>query len=135
MLKRALNKLLSSGFIVKKLENTKEEYYFLESKGELVRKYLEILGFDLEINSTLGVIQLVNHEKNLHELFNLHESIILLIIRILYDENKRLLNITDDIMITIDDIQQKYLFPQTLPQWNLPQNRPLLSSSVLPENG
>ena len=39
----------------------------------------------------------------------LYESIILLILRILYDEKKRELSISDEVIVNLGDIQDKYL--------------------------
>ena len=55
-----------------------------------------------------GVIQLVNRENYNHLHLKLYDSIILLILRILYDEKKRELSLTD-VVVNIGDIQEKYL--------------------------
>ena len=62
----------------------------------------------MEINEEYGVIQLVNRENYNHVHLKLYDSIILLILRILYDEKKRELSLTD-VVINVGDIQEKYL--------------------------
>ena len=39
----------------------------------------------------------------------LYESIVLLILRILYDEKKRELSVSDEVIVNLGDIQDKYL--------------------------
>lgn len=73
------------------------------------RTYLDVLGFRLEINEEYGVIQLTNPQNYNHLNLKLFESIILLILRILYDEKKRELSASDEVIVNLGDIQDKYL--------------------------
>ena len=62
-----------------------------------------------KINEELGVIQLTN-DYNYNRLnLKLYESVILLILRILYDEKKRELSVSDEVIVNLGDIQDKYL--------------------------
>ena len=62
--------------------------------------YIDILGYTLEINEDYGVIQLINRENYNHLRLKLYDSIILLILRILHDEKKRELILTDVVVTT-----------------------------------
>ncbi|MCQ2548492.1 MAG: DUF4194 domain-containing protein [Lachnospiraceae bacterium] len=106
--RRVCNKLMSICFITKQNESTKSEYYFILRHKEVFEHYLDVLGYVLEINEEYGVVQLVNRENYNHVRLKLNESIILLILRILYDEKKRELSLTD-VLINVGDIQEKYL--------------------------
>ncbi len=106
--RRVCNKLMSVCFIVKKNETTKADYYFILRMKPVFERYLDILGYSLEINEDYGVIQLVNRENYNHLNLKLNDSIILLLLRILYDEKKRELSLTD-IVVNLGDIQEKYL--------------------------
>ena len=106
--RRVMNKLMSVCFIVRKKESSRGDYYFILRHRPVFERYLDVLGYQLEINEEYGVIQLVNRENYNHIQLTLHESIILLILRILYDEKKRELSVTD-VVINIGDIQEKYL--------------------------
>lgn len=105
---RVCNKLMSICFISRKNANTKAEYYFILRFREVFEHYLGVLGYTLEINEEYGVIQMVNRENYNHLNLKLVDSIILLILRILYDEKKRELSLTD-VVINVGDIQEKYL--------------------------
>lgn len=74
----------------------------------MFERYLEVLGYTLEINDEYGGIQLVNRENYNHLNLKLNDSIILLILRILYDEKKRELSLTD-VVVNLGDIQEKYI--------------------------
>ncbi len=106
--RRVCNKLMSVCFIVKKNEATKADYYFILRMRPVFERYLDILGYSLEINEDYGVIQLVNRENYNHLNLKLNDSIILLLLRVLYDEKKRELSLTD-IVVNLGDIQEKYL--------------------------
>lgn len=106
--RRVCNKLMSICFICRKNENTKGDYYFILRNRAVFQEYLEVLGYTLEINEEYGVIQLVNRENYNHLNLKLYDSIILLILRILYDEKKRELSLTD-VVVNLGDIQEKYI--------------------------
>ena len=106
--RRVCNKLMSICFICKQNADTKSEFYFIMRQMPVFERYLGVLGYTLEINEEYGVIQLVNRENYNHLHLKLYDSIILLILRILYDEKKRELSLTD-VVVNIGDIQEKYL--------------------------
>lgn len=106
--RRVCNKIMSICFICKQNPDTKSDYYFILRQKPVFERYLDVLGYTLEINEEYGVIQLVNRENYNHLHLKLYESIILLILRILYDEKKRELSLSD-VVINVGDIQEKYL--------------------------
>ena len=97
--RRVCNKLMSICFICRQNADTKREYYFILRQKPVFDRYLDVLGYTLE---------LVNRENYNHLHLKLYESIILLILRILYDEKKRELSLSD-VVVNIGDIQEKYL--------------------------
>ena len=109
--RRIMNRLMSTCFIVRKKEQTKSDYYFILRHRPVFDRYLDVLGYQLEINEEYGVIQLLNRENYNHLQLTMYESIILLILRILFDEKKRELSLTD-VVINMGDIQEKYLSMQ-----------------------
>lgn len=106
---RICNKLLSQCFICKKNEATRGDFYFIMKYKEKFQEYLSILGYRLDINEEHGVVQLVNMQNYNRYNMKLFESIILLILRILYDEKKRELSISDEVIINVGDIHEKFM--------------------------
>ena len=107
--RRICNRLLSCCFFCKSNVSNKSDYYFVLKYRSEFKTYLEVLGYRLEINEELGVIQLTN-DYNYNRLnLKLYESVILLILRILYDEKKRELSVSDEVIVNLGDIQDKYL--------------------------
>ncbi len=107
--KKVCNKLLSVCFICKKKEDTKSDYYFIESNLEALNEYLSLLDYEIELNKTIGVAQLINKNNSNKVNLKLIDSILLLILRILYHEKMEELSLTEDIMVQVSEIQEKFI--------------------------
>ena len=107
--KRIGNKLLNICFICKANESTKSDYYFILRQKEIFNQYFTPLGYRVDINEEYGVVQLVNSlgVNRLH--LKLFESILILLLRIIYDEKKRELSLANDIIVTMGDVQEKFM--------------------------
>ena len=86
---RVCNRLLGTCFLCKGNQNTKADYYFVLKYRKEFKEYLGVLGYRLEINEEYGVIQLTSPRGYNRMNLKLYDSIVLLILRILYDEKKR----------------------------------------------
>ena len=106
---RICNRLLGSCFVCKRNESSRRDYYFITQHREKFSQYLSVLGYRLEINEEYGVVQLTNPQNYNRYNMKLFESIILLILRILYDEKKRELSVSDEVIINMGDIHEKFL--------------------------
>ena len=109
--RKIMNRLMSTGFILRRKEQTKSDYYFILRHRSVFERYLDVLSYQIDINEEYGVIQLLNRENYNHLQLTMHESIILLILRILFDEKKRELSLTD-VVVNMGDIKEKYLSMQ-----------------------
>ena len=106
---RICNRLLSNCFLCKRNETNKADYYFVIKYREKFSEYLSLLGYRLEINEGYGVIQLTNPLNYNRYNLKLFESVILLILRILYDEKRRELSVSDEVIVNVGDIHDKFL--------------------------
>ena len=106
---RIANRLLSCCFLCKRNEATKMDYYFVIKYREKFTGYLSLLGYRLEINEGYGVIQLTNPQNYNRYNLKLFESIILLVLRILYEEKRRELSVSDEVIVNVGDIHDKFL--------------------------
>ncbi|MGN0361778.1 MAG: DUF4194 domain-containing protein [Bilifractor sp.] len=106
--RRVCSRLLSMCFICKKNESTRNDYYFIMRQRPVFEHYFDILGLSMEISEQYGVIQLVSRDGSAHVQLRLIDSLVLLILRILYDEKKRELSLSD-VVVNVGDIQEKYL--------------------------
>lgn len=107
--KRIANRLLSQCFLCKGNVTNKSDYYFVLKYRTELQDYLSILGYRLEISEEFGVVHLTNPQNYNRLNLKLYESIVLLILRILYDEKRRELSVSDEVIVNLGDIQDKYL--------------------------
>lgn len=106
---RICNRLLSNCFLCKSNITNRSDYYFVLKYKDKFSEYLSLLGYRLEINEEYGVVQLTNPHNYNHQNLKLYESIVLLILRILFDEKKRTLSVSDEVIVTVGDIHDKFL--------------------------
>ncbi len=104
----AANKLLNSCFVLKKKEDTRTEYIFILQNKELFLEYFDLLGYQIEINENQGVIALVSISGTGRLRLKKLESILLLLLRLLYIEKRKELSMTDDVVVLSEEIHQKY---------------------------
>ncbi|MDD5936054.1 MAG: DUF4194 domain-containing protein [Clostridiales bacterium] len=107
--KRICNRLFANCFVIKKNEKTKSDYYFILRYRSIFEEYIKVLGYRLDINEEYGVVQMINQENTNRLNLKLFESIILILLRILYDEKRSELSLSNDVIIDVGEIQDKYL--------------------------
>ncbi|NLZ61955.1 MAG: DUF4194 domain-containing protein [Acholeplasmataceae bacterium] len=102
------NKLLSTGFLARDKRDNKEQYYFLLSFKNYFDEYFGVINYEIQIDRERGAVQLVSKEnRNLLRLKK-DESLVLLILRVLYHQHLVETSINDNVVIKIDEIHQKY---------------------------
>ncbi|MGB9802238.1 DUF4194 domain-containing protein [Desulfofundulus sp.] len=105
---RVVNRLLSCTFITRKNEENRRDYYFIERHEDLLRAYLKLGGWSLEGDRAFGVYRVFSDFAYNRLRLKLEESIIILILRLCYEEKRRRINVTENIMVTVQEIQDKY---------------------------
>jgi|GEM_PF-924372 len=104
-----VNLLFAKTYLVYEREEDRRHYRFVEKNLELFRRYLEMARWSVHLLKQYGVVQCYNmDERNRHN-FNLQETIFLFILRLLYDEKRRDLRLTQQVMVTGQEIMEKYL--------------------------
>ncbi len=106
--RRIVNKLLAQTYITKRKEDQRRDYYFVERHESMIRTYLGMSGWDLIGDKGLGVYQAVNHDGFNRLQLRLQESIILLLVRLCYEERRRELTLAENVVIRVREIQEKY---------------------------
>ena len=84
----AANKLLGECFLLKKHKDTTSDYNFILNNKEVFIWYFDILGYELIIDEQNGVIGLNNPAGTGRIHLKKIESILLLILRLLYIEKR-----------------------------------------------
>lgn len=106
--KSAANKLLGECFLLKKHKDTSSDYNYILNNKDAFIEYFDILGYELIIDEQNGVIGLNNPSGTGRIHLKKIESILLLILRLLYIEKRKQLSQIDDVIIIADEIYDKY---------------------------
>ncbi len=101
-------RLLANAFLARDKKDNKEMYYFIISFKNYFDEYFNIINYELVVDRDRGSIQLVTKENQNVLKLKKDESLILLILRILFHQHSIDTSINDNVIITIDEIHQKY---------------------------
>jgi len=104
----AANKLLNECFIIKKDKNTASEYNFILNYRDYFISLFEVLGYELVILEDQGVIGINNPAGTGRIHLKKIESMILLIIRLLYIEERKKVSQNGEVVVIVDQIIDKY---------------------------
>lgn len=104
------NKLLASTFLARDKKDNKDNYYFVVSYKEVFDEFFAILGYDVKLDQGVGSIMLKSDQNTGFLKLRRDETIILLILRILYHERLKETSLNENVVITVLDIHEKYNF-------------------------
>lgn len=102
------NKLLNECFILKECSDTKNSYYFILKEKDLFNSFFDLLGYELIINDSFGIISLNNIFGTGRIKLRKLESILILIVRLIYIEEKKKLSQNDSVIVQTDEIYDRY---------------------------
>ena len=104
----AAHRLLNYCFLLKKKEETRTDYFFVVQHRESFREFFDLLGYRLDINETYGLISLVSLYGTGRLRLKKIESIVLLLLRLLFIEKSRELRWSEDVVIRTEELHEKY---------------------------
>jgi len=105
---RAVNKLLTQNFIIRDIEDDKKDYYFIYQHEKEVRAFLELAGWELVHFAAQRIYQAASGSDFNKLRLNLAESLVLLILRTLYEEKRRELTLAENPLVTVFDLQERF---------------------------
>ena len=104
------NQLLASTFLARDKKDNKDNYYFVVSYKEVFDEFFAILGYEVKLDQGVGSIMLKSDQNTGFLKLRRDETIILLILRILYHERLKETSLNENVVITVLDIHEKYNF-------------------------
>ena len=106
--KATANKLLNECFIIKKNKDTVSEYNFILNYREYFISLFDVLGYELVVQEDQGVIGINNPAGTGRIHLKKIESMLLLILRLLYIEERKKVSQTGDVIVIVDQVYDKY---------------------------
>ena len=106
--KDTVNKLLASTFLSRDKRDNKESYYFLMSYKEVFDEFFKIMGYEIELDLPTGSVMLSGASASNTLKLKRDESVILLILRLLYHEKMKDTSLNENIVCAVSDIHEKY---------------------------
>ncbi len=105
---RTCLKLLSTGFLARDKKDNKDMYYFLLSYKKYFDEYFGIINYEIILDRENGACQLTHADNSNLLRLKKEETIILLILRILFHEHLADTSVNDNIVVKIDELHQYY---------------------------
>ena len=103
------NYLLNNCFLIGTVDSTREKYYYVINHEESFRQLFQPIGYTLVIHRNLRVVQLINNHGSGRLSLKKYESIMLLILRLLYVEKRESLSTSEErVVATVEEIKNEY---------------------------
>lgn len=102
----ALNRLLANNFLVK--ERDRETYMFLRRNREAVKAFFRFLQWEFILDDRHEVVYVHGPDSAIRRAFNRDETIWMLILRLIYQEKRESLSLSEFPIATLYEIRSKY---------------------------
>jgi len=105
---RIVNRLLGQTFLYQDVETDKDDYYFVYRHRSVFNGLLELAGFSLLHDDYHRIFQAVSDFSYCRARYKLDESLMIVILRKLYEEKIEHLSLANDPVVTIGEVREEY---------------------------
>ena len=105
---RIVNRLLGQTFLYQDVETDKDDYYFVYRHRSVFNGLLELAGFSLLHDDYHRIFQAVSDFSYCRARYKLDESLMIVILRKLYEEKIEHLSLAKDPVVTIGEVREEY---------------------------
>ena len=105
---RVINRLLGQTFLYQDDETGKEDYYLIHRHRAVFAEFLSVAGFTLLHDDYHRIFQAVSGFGFCRRRFKLDESLMIVVLRKLYEEQVEQLSLAADPVVTVGDIREEY---------------------------
>ena len=107
-LPRVVNRLLGQVFLYQDKEEDKDDYYFVHRHREACEAVLALTGFNLLHDDYHRIFQAVSEFSYCRARYKLDESLMIVVLRKLFEERVERLSLAQDPVITIGELREEY---------------------------
>ncbi len=105
---RVINRLLGQTFLYQDQEDDKEDYYLLYRHRDVFAALFAAAGFTLIHDDYHRIFQVVSEFSYCRKRYKLDESLMIVVLRKLYEEQGERLSLAKDPVITVGEIREEY---------------------------
>jgi hypothetical protein len=105
---RIMNRLLGQTFLYQDADSDKDDYYFVHRYRSIFEGLLELAGFNLLHDDYHRIFQVVSEYGYSRARFKLDESLMIVVLRKLYEEKIEHLSLANDPVVTIGEVREEY---------------------------
>jgi hypothetical protein len=105
---RVMNRLLGQTFFYQDIEADKEDYYLVHRHRAIFTALFSVAGFTLLHDDYHRIFQVVSAFGYCRQRYKLDESLMMVVLRKLYEEQIEQLNLATDPVVTIGQIREEY---------------------------
>ena len=107
-LPRVINRLLGQVFLYQDKDDDKDDYYFIHRNRAACETALELAGFNLLYDDYHRIFQAVSDYSYCRTCYKLDETLMILVLRKLYEERIERLSLAQDPVVTIGEVREEY---------------------------
>lgn len=102
------NKLLANTFLCRDKRDNKDNFYFVVSFKEVFDEFFKIIGYEVFLDQSNGTVMIKSESNSGAFKLKRDETVILLILRVLYHEKLKETSLNENIVISVQEIHDKY---------------------------
>ncbi len=105
---RIINRLLGQTFLYQDKESDKEDYYLVHRHQAIFTSFCAAVGFTLLHDDYHRIYQVISDFGYCRRRFKLDESLMIVVLRKLYEEQAEQLNLASDPVVTVGEVREEY---------------------------
>jgi len=107
-LPRVINRILGQVFLYQDKDDDKDDYYFIHRHRAACETALELAGFNLLHDDYHRIFQAASDYSYCRARYKLDETLMILVLRKLYEERIERLSLAQDPVVTIGEVREEY---------------------------
>jgi len=105
---RVINRLMGRTFLYQDADADKDDYYFVHRYRSIFESLLRLAGFSLLHDDYHRIYQVVSDYSYCRAHFRLDETLMIVVLRKLYEERLEHLSLASDPVVTIGEVREEY---------------------------
>jgi hypothetical protein len=107
-LPRVINRILGQVFLYQDKDEDKDDYYFIHRHRVACETALELAGYNLLHDDYHRIFQAVSEYSYCRARYKLDETLMVVVLRKLYEERTERLSLAQDPVVTIGEVREEY---------------------------